>query len=103
MIRHEGIAYLDSEEIYYHHCHLGQDDEKAFTNKWYKVICILRLDKLPNHKNTYYMPNHKLDRFLRNNPEEVLHIEPVDEKEVAGIIGLYSNSSTASQTGDGID
>lgn len=89
MIRHEGIAYLDSEEVYYHHCHLGQDDERAFSDKWYKVICILRLDKLPNHKNTYYVPNNRLDLFLRNNPEKILHIEPVGEEEVRHIIQKY--------------
>lgn len=85
-MKHEGIGYLDDQDIFYYFCHSSSLDYEAVKNKWYCITCILRIDKLTDHKNKYFVPNNKLDFFLRNNPEQVIDIEEIAKSDIDEII-----------------
>jgi hypothetical protein len=83
---HEGISYIDDLEIYYYHCHSDGSEWELVKNKWYKITCLLKLNGLPLHKNIYFVPQRKLEEFLKYNPETLVDIEPITQSEVEKMI-----------------
>lgn len=82
MICHEGISYLDSDDVYYYYCHVEKNEIEKYRNKWYKVKCVITFKNIPDHMNIYFIPQPKLENFLKNNPEKLLDIESTSYEEV---------------------
>ena len=82
MISHEGISYLDSDDIYYHFCHVEKNIIENYREKWYKVVCVIEFKNIADHMNTYFVPHPKLEGFLKYNPEKLLDIIPITYDEV---------------------
>jgi hypothetical protein len=90
-MKHRGVGYLDDQDICYCFCHSDSEDLLAVKDKWYRVVCIMKIDRLNDHKNTYFVPNSKLDYFLRTNPEQVIDIESITIEQINYIIKEHSN------------
>lgn len=83
---HTGISYMDDIDVYYYHCHTDESEFEIYKSKWYKVTCILKLPNIPIHKNVYFVPQPRLEEFLRYNPERLVDIETIELNEVNRII-----------------
>ncbi|PAB57854.1 hypothetical protein [Anaeromicrobium sediminis] len=90
MICHEGISYLDSDDVYYYYCHVNKNEIEKYRNKWYKVKCVIRLGNIPDHMNIYFIPQPKLEHFLKNNPEKLLDIQPTSYEEIKELLLKYN-------------
>lgn len=84
---HEGISYLEDIDVYYYHCHSDESELSKIKDKWYKITCFLRIKNMPTHKNLYFVPQPRLEDFLKHNPEKLIDIEPISLEEVMDYIG----------------
>jgi hypothetical protein len=89
MIDHEGISYLDSDDIYYYYCHADKNEIEKYRNNWYKVVCVIEFKNISDHMNTYFVPQTKLEEFLKSNPERLLDIIPTSLAEIKETLGKY--------------
>ncbi|MFZ5966493.1 MAG: hypothetical protein ACOYVK_04880 [Bacillota bacterium] len=89
MIKHEGISYLDSDDIYYYYCHVDKNEIERYSNKWYKVICVIEFKNISDHMNIYFVPQPKLELFLKNNPEKLLDIQSTTFEEIQSLLSLH--------------
>ncbi len=89
MIDHKGISYLDSDDIYYYYCHVDKNEIEKYKTNWYKVVCVIEFKNISDHMNTYFVPQTKLEEFLKSSPEKLLDIIPTTLAEIEKILNQY--------------
>lgn len=81
------ISYLEDIDIYYYHIYEDESVLKDVLDKWYKVTCLLKLPNHPIHKNIYFVPQPRLNDFIKHTPDKLIDIEPITLEEVMKFIG----------------
>ncbi len=80
------ISYLEDIDVYYYHLYGDEAEFKEILDKWYKITCLLKLPNHPVHKNIYFVPQPRLNDFIKHNPEKIIDIESITIEEVMEFI-----------------
>lgn len=77
------------DDILYLYSHVESDhkERERYQKNIYHIVTLVSFQGSPTHRNEYYVPAFRLHEFIEDfytlgeEKEEIIHIEPVSEKE----------------------